>query len=129
MYETHAERARAHYIGVAERGLTLGEAADLSVAPLVAYVNHGRWVVDCPDCGNGMYVHPDHLVWCCNCGNRSAGGMQRRVQWPAELERIEQVLLLRPTANRHWYPHETVADLVAESIANGAPVPFTVDGA
>jgi hypothetical protein len=99
-----------------------------------AYVNHGRWVADCPRdfCVSAECVwHPeraDKWPWtnrftCTNCG------LVAPVQWPAEWREITRVLWERPVPQtRNWYhanndtaiighlPHgQTVDDLVAEN--------------
>ena len=40
---------------------------------LTAYINHGRWVVDC-ECGAGNAVHPEWMIACCgSCGAIHSG--------------------------------------------------------
>lgn len=127
LYETDEHRVLVIGVGHAN-GHAYSDLPAIDAQSLVAYVNLGRWVADCPECNNGIMVHPDRHGWCCNCGNSTVGGLSRRVRWPADIFRIEAVLEMRPApANRNWYPHETVNELVHESIANGAPVPFPAE--
>lgn len=87
---------------------------------LIAYVNHNRWVVDCP-CGNGIIVVPRTDVAVCpdapmGCGQRYP------VQWPAaqSLAAAQKALEQRPIPYRNWFPdRETVADLRAENTLRG----------
>lgn len=88
---------------------------------IVAYVNHGRWVGDCA-CGSGVSLDPTFAT--ARCMGFGCGAVYRDVVWPADREAIEAVLSLRRTwASRNWLPGETVADLIAENRAHGAPVP------
>lgn len=95
-----------------------------SVAPhssVAVSVNHGRWVVDCPDCaGAQLACRTDHRFMCNECGNVVIGGLWRTVDWPADSLQIEKALLVRPLANQNWVPGETVDDLLAENTAVGA---------
>lgn len=88
-----------------------------------AYVNHGRWCVDCPfGCGSAQYAsRADRRFFCIECGNDSTSGWVT-VIWPAPLDiaAIEAALGVRPqVATRNWQPGETVADLLAENQARG----------
>ena len=83
--------------------------------PLVARVDHGRWIGDC-DCGSGVALE---RAWpearCFGCGARYA-----TVVWPVQADQIEAALLKRPVmGTRNWLPTETVGDLRAENIERG----------
>lgn len=95
--------------------------ADVSPgSPLVVYLNHGRWVVECPDChGAQLACWTDRRFLCNECGNIAVTGLWRAIAWPADREAIEAVLALRPEVNQNWLPGETVAALKAESAAHG----------
>lgn len=84
--------------------------------PVLAYINHGRWVADCatPECFGAELVGGPTMV-CASCGREST------VKYPAPKtrEKIEAALDVRLTANRNWYPEETVAELVAQNIDHG----------
>lgn len=107
----------------------------LTARPLVARVNHGQWIASC-DCGapllplvptpGGVVFFDRPLVWCMRCRNGGTGRGWRPVQLPAAglRDAIEAVLVLRPDVTaRNWEPGETVAELVAENLAHGVPVP------
>lgn len=80
---------------------------------ITAYINHNRWVADCPNCGAGIGLLPDAgQAVCLECGERYS------VTWPKEREAIEAVLLERRRVNRHWYPGETIDDLRRENEAH-----------
>lgn len=92
-------------------------------APLLARVNHNKWIVDCPDCGGAEFVWPELLMMCANCWNGAVGHKWRRVRMPAERAEIEAVLTARPVpATRNWEITETVAQLQEENTQKGLPV-------
>lgn len=91
-----------------------------------AYVNHGRWIADCPrpHCANAEKLQPRQGTFhCSNCKQVAD------VDWPADADEIWAVLEVRPVPQtRNWFPanHElalrsgtvhgqTVADLRAEN--------------
>lgn len=79
-----------------------------------AYVNHGRWVVDCA-CGGAQLAHPDHdRFFCVDCLNEHAGGLWVQVVWPADSAEIENVLTPRRVVNQNWRG-ETLEELEAEN--------------
>lgn len=95
-----------------------GVALDLAVD---AFVNEGRWIVQCPWCGGAQLVSPETFsVLCVECANNGIGGMSVPVRWPDEAPAIEAALVQRP-APRHmnWRPGETVDDLLAENEQRG----------
>jgi len=96
----------------------------------VAYVNHGRWVADCPDqeCHGAEDTLPSpitgviglnrHRMICTNCGRTWP------VEWPMTADMIVAVLMQRPRKdNRHWWPWESVEDLLVENMTHGFGVP------
>jgi hypothetical protein len=89
------------------------------VSVVLAYVNHGRWMVKCPDCRTPQIAcESDRRFFCTACLNHSAKGKWRKVLWPKELIRrqIESILLLRPVPNQNWEPPETIEDLRRENV-------------
>lgn len=89
-------------------------------AAIKAYVNQGRWVVDCPDCNNAQLACKTDPRFLCNeCGNVVVGNLWRPVTWPPNVAGIETVLEVRPIANQNWTPGETIQDLVAENTLMG----------
>lgn len=88
-------------------------------ATVPAYVNEGRWVVDCPDCNNAQLAcRTDHRFMCNECGNLAIGRLWRPVRWPAEVHRIEPLLAGRPARNQNWIPGEVVELLAIENLEN-----------
>jgi hypothetical protein len=78
----------------------------------VAYVNHGRWVVDCPT----PYCNEAHLAGPVTCDGCSQTYSSR---FPADAALIDAVLSRRVVVEtRNWLPGETVQDLEAENEAH-----------
>lgn len=74
---------------------------------VVARVDHGRWIADCPDCNGAEYVDPDEPVFFCfGCLNTQYQGQLRPVRFPPPeiRERIEANL--RPEAYNSWSEEE-----------------------
>ncbi|MCU4184032.1 hypothetical protein K6U06_06645 [Acidiferrimicrobium sp. IK] len=88
-----------------------------------AYVNHGRWMVDCPHgCGSAQYAsHADRRMFCVECSSGGTG-LWITVSWPspADVAAIEAALSCRLVPNRNWRPGETVEQLHAQNAFNGA---------
>ena len=82
--------------------------------PILARVNHGRWIADCPDCAGAELARDGRLFICHNC---SSGPHQ--VIFPAEREVIELLLSWRPEINRNWEVGETVENLERENKEHG----------
>lgn len=95
-----------------------------------AYVNHGRWVGDCPRpyCGNAEKLAPRQATFhCSNCR------LLVDLVWPPDPDGVWSVLELRPVPQtRNWAPAghrqalvcgfpdgQTVADLTAENHDHG----------
>ncbi len=102
----------------AQDGVTDGE--------IVAYVNHGRWVAECPDCAGAQLVSElERRFWCLNCGNAAVNFAWRHVRMPQKRTAIEAELVIRPAARseraitRNWLPGETVEDLQRENVEHG----------
>lgn len=94
-------RVRAHIV---KRGMKPQEG-DGTVA---AYVNHGRWVANCP-CGGAELITEDQDMLCGSCAHI------RQVVWPANVEVIESMLEARQyQQNQNWNPGETVDQLASE---------------
>lgn len=85
---------------------------------LPAYVNHGRWVVNCPSCPSAQNASfDDPWFWCPTCGS---GGMWHKVTFPKQRTAIEVLLEKRPDiTTRNWLPGESVADLRRENTDHG----------
>ena len=80
----------------------------------VDYMNHGRWVVDCPDpvCAGAELAR--ELFVCSNC-KRTA-----KVDWPDDKSLIDVATGARPVPEtRNWVPGETLDDLYQENLMHG----------
>ena len=90
--------------------------SEVEETPVVsAYINHERWVADCP-CGAGMAVDGGWaFAYCLGCGRKA------RVQWPDGATRaaVEDLLAGRPTRFANWHPSEELAALEAENHDHG----------
>jgi len=88
-----------------------------------AWVDHSRWLVNCPDptCVGCQYASKGDPRFFCNyCHNAAAGGWVS-VDWPDDVEGIEAALAARPDPRtRNWKPGESVDDLLRENAENGA---------
>lgn len=91
-----------------------------------AYLNHGRWVVDCPAdyCYAAYKVVGSALR--CRCENDDTCGHVGRcrtpihIAFPDDAAEIKRITDLRPDrATRNWYPGETTDQLVAENMEHG----------
>ncbi len=106
--------------------------------PLVyAYLNHGRWIAECPVCHDALKVKPGFVEWTRDpdrgflmrkgdrfvCPNRECGADHGVLQWPANREAIEALVQMRPMVNRNWVPGEDAADLIADNIDFGGAEP------
>lgn len=80
-----------------------------STAATVAYVNEGRWLVDCV-CNNGVAVHPDWGIGCCF----SCGRIHDNITFPTNRADIENALMNRARVSRRNWTTETVEQLNAE---------------
>lgn len=95
---------------------------DNGTAPKVeaveVYVNHGRWIAECPDChGAQLASRADLRFMCNNCANAVIGGLWRPVVWPKDPDKIAALLEERPLAHtRNWTPGESLRDLKAENV-------------
>lgn len=86
-----------------------------------AYVNHGRWIVECPHCKFAVPASKRHpAFYCLRCGNIKNGGDGLRVVFPPDAQLIETILIRRPEKeNRNWRPGETPGDLQIENLQHG----------
>lgn len=107
------------------RGRELGPHAGKTatdVPPIVAFVNEGRWIVECPFCHSAQVGSPDDPRFLCVCANDPVLGAYLQVEYPAPADRarIEDALSARTwVGNVNWLPEETANDLVAENIEQG----------
>lgn len=73
----------------------------LTPAQARAYINHGRWIADCPrDCGCALTLDPHQPTYACpEC--KWMGG----VEWPDNADEIWEALQKRAVPRtRNWFP-------------------------
>jgi len=80
--------------------------------PVAAYVNHARWVADCP-CGGAEMVREGVDMLCGSCG------AVRIVIWPSDVEGIERALHVRDEKYQNWQVGEPVELLEVETVGGG----------
>jgi hypothetical protein len=99
------------YLRVHARAIKAAGIPNVTLSdPVKAYVNHGRWVVDCVCRGAGLTSPEFGVSACFDCGRIYTG-----VTFPANHKDIERVLLQRSNkSNRNWVG-ETVDELTQES--------------
>jgi hypothetical protein len=112
--EAHAKKHVEHIAKNRMAGMRI--AISESDEPLIASVNHGRWVARC-DCGAGVAVDPQwHEARCFGCGT-----VHTTVRFPETAERVEIERLLmarKKMAHRHWQSSETLHDLHEQNQAH-----------
>lgn len=75
-----------------------------------AYVNHGRWIADCPyDCGSATKLEPGEVIFqCSECFTVA------QVDWPGNADDIWSALMERRAPRfRNWFPSNHVLALKA----------------
>lgn len=115
---------RAHPVGnvvlpnAMERALDHPPSGD----PVIAMVNHNRWIAQC-ECGGAEVVDPDlPNFYCFSCFNVFNEGYARTVDFPHYHAAIDKVLSLRDDPfTKNWIPGETIGELRAQNIAHGFP--------
>jgi hypothetical protein len=86
-----------------------------------AYVNHGRWVADCPfGCGGAEVARAD-IFMCRECANVPNAYRPIVLAWPSDedVRAIEAALVPRPVVNRNWNLNESIGALLAENVEHG----------
>ena len=121
---------RTQYLGRLRLKFHIKEAGfDEELEPVPAFVNHGAWLVVCPKCRGAEYAWEEGFFFCCSCKNSYMGHKYRRLAFPKDRAKIEELLLCRPLKNRHWTPGETVADLARENEEHAAELlPVAAEG-
>lgn len=90
---------------------------------MTAYMNAGRWVIDCsdPDCSAaGLAV--GNVYICENCKRIT------KVVWPDERDEVDRLVNVRPVPETRnwrgpWNPDEPVDALRMENVAHGLDSP------
>ena len=110
-------------------------------APSVtAYINGGRWLAKCGECGSIEDVTPaDPIFWCHRCGCSKHAGCALPVVFPKNIEAVEATVLARPVQDgvgfsdndraagatplaglrRDWTPEQSLADVRRENKGAG----------
>lgn len=92
---------------------TVANVTDARATELTCYVNHGRWVADCPNCNAGIAAWPKNpLLYCAECATVYSS------KFPAAqtIARATDALAARSPHNRNWYPQrELTTDLEKEN--------------
>lgn len=86
--------------------------------PVYVFLNHGRWIIQCPDCpGAVLAPYSDRRFFCPYCFNAKIGAHYRKVVWPddTKIEQIETAVGVRPEENKNWEVIETVKFLQEEN--------------
>lgn len=99
-----------------------------------AFVNHGRWIAECPRdlCSNALALESRQGRFVCDTEPDGCGA-DAPIEWPPDADEIWKALQRRPVpATRNWFPAEhelavragephgqTVADLLAEGEQHG----------
>lgn len=87
--------------------------------PLVmAYINMGRWIADCPFCSGAELVEPGETFYCFSCGMEMNSGHPLSIDLPSNRDEIESVLNKRPQQHRNWRG-ESIELLRVQNAANG----------
>lgn len=85
----------------------------MSIEHVPAYMNHGRWIADCPGvCVNGAVEIPGRE--CDECRVRGVITFVVPVV-PLDADKIEEAMILRPEAQTRNWQGETVEKLHAET--------------
>jgi len=82
-----------------------------------AYVNHGRWVADCPKCNGAELIHAKDVLFKCQLCKAEAECKQ-----PRNARKIDALLEPRPLENRNWQAGESLDDLRRENAAHNTEV-------
>ncbi len=89
---------------LARRGTKLSGV--VSGDPVVARIDHGRWIADC-ECKGAEYVDPDEPIFMClSCQNASNRGLLRPVKFPTPEIRAKIEAGLRPGTYFSWNEEE-----------------------
>lgn len=111
-------RQRMQLLNVRANQVGTPDNPDVNAPPALAYVNHGRWVADCPTpfCTGAAVLMPGAPYLCGNCLNAECGYRYRLVEWPIQRREIEDILSARLLPeNANWRPGETIERLALEN--------------
>jgi len=109
------ETIAAYEARVVAQASAKGLRITVDVRTLIAYVNGGRWVANCPHCNSGIAVHPDwRYAACLDCLHTYAA-----ITVPGDRVAVEDALAVRPVNNQNCLPTETAAQLHDENTRRG----------
>lgn len=119
-YGRGAERVpRTPRVWLAATPLEQAMAAETAPHSQAVHVvgNHGRWVVDCPDCNSAQLASPDdHRFMCNECANLVIGGLWRPVVWPKSHQKIADLLDARKDRHlRNYDAGQTLGEIAVEN--------------
>ena len=102
----------ASYLEVHSRAMIKKEQNVFEVTdPIDAYINHGRWVVNC-ECNGGGLTSPTFKVSCCfDCGRRYTN-----VVFPNDAKEIEKELMKRREQHHRNRMGESLKVLTRETL-------------
>ena len=111
---------------VVTQGTPLPALEDVS-GSIIAVVNQGRWIAECPEgCRNAIVVSQVEPYYICtDCGSEGNGGSWYAVVFPRSKAAIEAELLKRPARKsfeaetRNWLPGETLTAIRRENRDQG----------
>lgn len=72
----------------------------------LAYVNHGRWIAECPydACNNALRLHGGEVTLLCR-SELGGCGRESLISWPYDAQGIWDALQRRPRKEtRNWFP-------------------------
>lgn len=100
-----AERVIAYLEHVQQRRYPRPDGI-LPEEPLIARVDAGRWVAQCPDCASAQVVSPaDPRMWCVDC---QPDGWYR-VRFPGDPDAVETEMAARSARDRFWWSDDDTA--------------------
>lgn len=83
-----------------------------------AYLNHGRWVADCPRCNSSDLADRAKPEFVCRPEYQGCG-LVAAIQFPEDYDDIMAVAAARSSPlNRNWRPGESVIDMRIENAAH-----------
>lgn len=75
--------------------------------PLYAYINHGRWIVECDRCSSAQVGSPEDPRYYCLGGTDDGcqpSGLWRNVSYPRNAKAVENlVLVAQKVTERNWF--------------------------
>lgn len=101
-----AERVIAYLENAEKRGYPRPEGTEPD-AVLIARVDAGRWVAQCPLCLSAQVVSPtDPRFWCVDCQPAA----WTRLRFPDDVAAVEQLAVAEPVkARRFWWADDDTA--------------------